>query len=216
MLSITINDFIKIKMCSTTLCVSMSTTAEQFVEVRSSNGASDAARCIYTYPLNVLAQDCQKVFVPVQSTWICTLMYIDTTVSHKEGQILPFSVLIKTLKLLAPSSTNPIALCSLLVEPNGLTQSSSHSFSPSLFWLSFSLCECEHLWLFVMNGQGKRGEGWMWDIAPLRPVRIEGEKTEWTRQAETKKKRIWVYMGVWFCVNTSVWMLGGEGRGRGR
>lgn len=68
MLSITINDFIKIKMCSTTLCVSMSTTAEQFVEVRSSNGASDTARCIYTYPLNVLAQDCQKVFVPVQST----------------------------------------------------------------------------------------------------------------------------------------------------
>lgn len=38
----------------------MSITVEQFVEVCSSNRASDAACGIYTYPLNVEAQACQE------------------------------------------------------------------------------------------------------------------------------------------------------------
>lgn len=38
----------------------MRITVEQFVEVCSSNSASDAACGIYTYPLNVEAQACQE------------------------------------------------------------------------------------------------------------------------------------------------------------
>lgn len=38
----------------------MSLTVEQFVEVCSSNSASDAACGIYTYPLNVEAWACQE------------------------------------------------------------------------------------------------------------------------------------------------------------
>lgn len=68
MLFIAINDFITMKLCSATLCVSMSMTVEQFVEVYSSNRASDAACGIYTYPLNVQALACQGVFVPVRNT----------------------------------------------------------------------------------------------------------------------------------------------------
>lgn len=52
------------KLCSATLCVSMSITVEQFVEVYSSNRASDAACGIYTYPLKA----CQGVFLPVRNT----------------------------------------------------------------------------------------------------------------------------------------------------
>lgn len=38
----------------------MSLTVEQFVEVCSSNSASDAACGIYTYPLNVEARACRE------------------------------------------------------------------------------------------------------------------------------------------------------------
>lgn len=139
MLSITINDFITIRLCTTTLCVSMIVTVEQFVEVCSSNRASDAACGIYTYPLNVQVQGCQRAFVPVHTS---ARTQRHTAVSHRHGQSLPVSVLIKTLKLLAPSSTNPLALCSLVREPNGLIQRLS---SPLPLSLSFLLCEREHL-----------------------------------------------------------------------
>lgn len=160
MFSITITDFITIKLCSATLCVSMSITVEQFVEVCSSNGASDAACGIYTYPLNVQAHDCRSILTCAQHLNMYTFM-------HMRSRPLAFSVLIKTLRLLAPSSTNPMALCSLLLQPNGLLQRLSYFFSLSIFSPPFlSQRVWERLWPFVMNGWGKRGERWMWNITP--------------------------------------------------
>lgn len=128
--SIRINDFITIKMCSTTLCVSMSITVERFGGVCSSNRASDATCGIYTYPLNASTQDWQSIH----------------TLSHRFDHSLPSSAYIKTLKLLAPSSTNPIALCSLALEPNGLIEKLSASDSLPLLlcvwvWASVTVCD---------------------------------------------------------------------------
>ena len=90
------------------------------------------------------------------------------------------SVLIKTLKLLAPSSTNPIALCSLILQPNSLTQRLSHSSPPALPhslspYVSVSICdflwwmeeakeergECETLHHWGQWGEGKKQIGRM-------------------------------------------------------
>lgn len=149
MLLITINDFIITKMCSASLCASMTLTVEQFVEVCSSNRASDADCCIYSK-----SSQCAGPGLP-KSICTCTehlLTHTEAAVSHRYGPFPPSCVSIKTLKLLAPSSTNPIALCSLIPQPNGLSE---RFYSP----LSHSVSESERLRLFVMNGQGEWGEG---------------------------------------------------------
>jgi len=153
-------------MCSTSPCASMSITVEQFVEVCSSSRASDAACGIYTsYSLNVLAQDCWRKFVPMQSTCIRT----DTAGSHRYGQSLPSFVLIKTLKLLAPSSINPIALCSLIPGPSGLTLRLSHSLSP---YVSVSVCDC------------------LWWMEEAKEERVECETLHhWDQWGEQKRQR---------------------------
>lgn len=172
-------------MCLASLCASTSITVEQFVEVCSSNSATDAAYGIYTsHHFNVLDHGCQEVLRPVQSTCTCTLASTDTAVSHRQGQTS--SVLIKTLKLLAPSSTNPIALCSLILQPNSLTQRLSHS-SPSALahclspYVSVSICD--FLW-WMEEAKAERGEcetlhHWgQWG---------KGEKIERMKEAEPKR-----------------------------
>lgn len=188
MFSITITDFITIKLCSATLCVSMSITVEQFVEVCSSNGASDAACGIYTYPLNVQAHDCQSILTCAQHLNMYTYAHTEkqAAVPHWYSRSLAFSVLIKTLRLLAPSSTNPMALCSLLLQPNGLLQRLSYFFCSIFFPPFLSQRVWEHLWPFVMNGWGKRGERWMWNITPPGSA---GGKKKWENERGRQRRR---------------------------
>lgn len=126
----------------------------------------------------------------------------DTAVSHWYGQFLPFSVLIKTLRLLAPSSTNPMALCSLELEPNGLMQRLSYFFSTSFThslspYMSVSICDC--LW-WMDEAKEESGE--------CETLHHWGQ---WKKKRENEHGRRKEGMGicgggvVWVCVGCCTW-----------
>lgn len=172
----------------------MSITVEQFVEVCSSNSASDAACGIYTYPLNVEAWACQEhLYLHTAAPESAHRAAKKASVSHCSSPARPFSAVIKTQELLAPSRTNLTALCSLVLEPNGLIWLSSRppfllfSLSPCV---NASICET-----FVMNGWGKRGDREMWATAPLGSAKAkkkENEQGTCVRGCECVCARMWV------------------------
>lgn len=172
----------------------MRITVEQFVEVCSSNRAWDGACGIYTYPLNAQAfpPDCWK------SSLTCAQRLNVCNAKEHTAWSSPSLALIKTLGLLAPSSTNPTALCSLLPQPNSLfTEALLFLFAPSSSLpVSFPRYVQEHLWPFVMNGRGW-GAGEAMNVKHNTTGGIEGQRREggkmreWAREAKTGGKDGW-------------------------
>lgn len=125
---------------------------------------------------------------------MCTQNHRNASVSRWSSPACLFSVLIKTPEVLAPSSTNPIALCSLVLGPNGLIQRLS-SRPPSLLF-----CLFPHVWrLASVNPL------WWMDEAreetrkcePLHHWGQQNKKREWTRDTRVRVCACVSVLGEW-------------------